>query len=192
MPLPLGPPVCALVTFRRLFDAPPRIVLPRFLPPSPASSTYWLLAEPLLQSSPTSVAPPSLPHPRRVVVTAPSLSEKSCAGSPPSAWPPPPVFLPSPHSPPFSWVWESKAAVRPSYTPLHICSPPPTTRISAGASSWTSPTPSTVSAESPCSQRSGNAPHIWTPATPVSPYSIWVRIPSIAAVVCSRGTLSAH
>ncbi len=40
MPLPLGPPVCALVTFRRLFDAPPQIVLPRPLPPSLASSIY--------------------------------------------------------------------------------------------------------------------------------------------------------
>ncbi len=31
MPLPLGPLVCALVTFRRLFDPPPKIVLPKAL-----------------------------------------------------------------------------------------------------------------------------------------------------------------
>ncbi len=54
---------------------------------------------------------------------------------------------------------ESKAAARPSSIPLHICSPPLMTRISAGASSWTSPTPSTALAGSPCLLRSGNASH---------------------------------
>ncbi len=45
------------------------------------------------------------------------------------------------------------------HTTSHICSPSVMTRISAGASSWTSPTPSTALAESPCLLRSGNASH---------------------------------
>ena len=136
MTLPLGPLACALVIFRRLFDAPPRIGLPRLVTPSPASSTFWQLAEPLLRSSSISAVPPSLPRPRRVVVIAPSLLEKFCAASPPSVWPSPPALLLSPHSFPFSWAWESKTAARPSSTQLLICSHPPTTRISASASSW--------------------------------------------------------
>ena len=64
-----------------------------------------------------------------------------------------------------------------------------------GASSWIFPMLSTASAGSLCLQRSSIVPHNlqpgWNPAIPASPYFIWANIPSIAAMVCSKVTLSA-